>query len=212
MLIDAVRRGDLAEIRRIIDTHPESLNERAPNGETPLMAALYRGQADAVALLLKSGAPLDIFSAAATGGLESLDREIARGAPAVTARAFDGWTPLHLAAFFGRYAAAERLIDAGAELSAVSANAMRNTPLHAALAGQHTEVALLLISRGADVRAVDAGGHTPLHIAAENGLIDAVRALLAAGADPHAVDAQENTPLSRAAARNRNEVVDLLNS
>ena len=212
MLIDAAKRGDLNEIRRIISGDPQALTERAGNGETPLMAALYRGHTEAVALLLESGAPVDIFAAAATGGLEALDREISRGAPGVSARAFDGWTPLHLAAFFGRQAAAERLLDAGADPRAVSGNALANTPLHAALAGQHTDLALLLIARGADVGAVDAGKHTPLHIAAENGLIDVVRALLAAGADPHAVDAEDNTPLSRAAAHNRNEVIDLLNS
>jgi ankyrin repeat protein len=50
-----------------------------------------------------------------------------------------------------------------------------------------------------------------LHIAAENGLTDVVRALLNRGADPFAVDAQDMTPLSRAAAKNRNEIVDLLN-
>jgi ankyrin repeat protein len=212
MLIEAAKRGDINAMRRIISDQPHALSERAENGETALMAALYRGHSDAVALLLDSGAPVDIFSAAATGGLEALDREIARGTPGINDRAYDGWTPLHLAAFFGRYSATERLLDAGADANAVSTNSMRNTPLHAALAGQHTELALLLIARGADVHATDAGRHTPLHIAAENGLVDACRALLAAGADAHAVDADENTPLSRAAARNRDEVVDLLNS
>jgi ankyrin repeat protein len=176
------------------------------------MAALYRGHTDAVAALVEAGAPVNLFAAAATGRLETLDREIARGNPSVTDCAYDGWTALHLAAFFGRQAAAERLLDAGADPTAVSRNSMRNTPLHAALAGGHTDVALYLITRGADVNAVDAGRHTPLHIAAENGLIDAVRALVAAGADAHAVDAEDNTPLSRAAARNRHEVVDILNS
>ena len=53
--------------------------------------------------------------------------------------------------------------------------------------------------------------NTPLHIAAENGLADVVRALLNRGADPLAVDAEDRTPLARAAAKNRNEIVDLLN-
>jgi ankyrin repeat protein len=39
-----------------------------------------------------------------------------------------------------------------------------------------------------------------------------VKALLARGADPLAVDADDQTPLSRAAAKNRHEVVDLLNA
>ena len=212
MLIDAARRGDLAEIRKILAQDPAAVAARADDGETPLMAALYRGHSDAVALLLDSGAPLDLFAAAATGRLEDVEREIAARPGAVNDYAYDGWTALHLAAFFGRQTAAERLLDAGADPSAVSRNSLSNTPLHAALAGSHTDVALVLISRGGDVNAMDAGRHTPLHIAAENGLIDAVKALLDSGADAHAVDADDKTPLSRAAARNRSDVVDVLNN
>ena len=58
----------------------------------------------------------------------------------------------------------------------------------------------------------NAGGNTPLHIAAENGLVDVVKALLARGADPLAVDAEDKTPLSRAAAKNRNDVIDVINA
>ena len=43
-------------------------------------------------------------------------------------------------------------------------NSLRNTPLHAAIAGGHAESALLLIERGADVNAADAGGaHAAAH-------------------------------------------------
>ena len=59
--------------------------------------------------------------------------------------------------------AAERLLDAGADPSAVSQNSLRNTPLHAALAGKHTDVALLLIARGADVNAIDAAPYAAPH-------------------------------------------------
>ena len=47
---------------------------------------------------------------------------------------------------------------------------MTNTPLHAATAGKHSDVALLLLSAGAASDALDAGGYTPLQIAAQNQL------------------------------------------
>ena len=130
---------------------------------------------------------------------------------AVGAFAYDGWTALHLAAFFGQLDATARLLEAGASLAAVSRNSLTNTPLHAAVAGGHVEVALFLIARGADADAADAGRHTPLHIAAEAGYLPVVEALLARGADPHAVDVEDKTPLSRAAARNHTAVVDAIN-
>ena len=85
------------------------------------------------------------------------------------------------------------------------------TPLHAALAANQVETALLLIESGADVSIADSRGHTPFHIAAEKGLVPVVKALLARGADAHAVDAEDRTPLSRAVTRGHTEVVDLIN-
>ena len=87
----------------------------------------------------------------------------------MNAFAFDGWTPLHLAAFFGQLDAVRILLDSGADLRAVSRNSMKNTPLHAATAGKHEQIARLLLEHGADPHAIDAGGYTPAKIAAENG-------------------------------------------
>lgn len=208
-IIDAAKSGDVTAVRRAIESDPAAVSYRTPQGETPLMAALYRGHHAVVDLLIESGAPLDLFAAAATGRVEALSA--AAASTAIDSYSYDGWTALHLAAFFGQTEAVRILLDAGAAISAVSTNSMRNTPLHAASAGGHSAAALLLVERGADVHAADAGGHTPLHIAAENGMADLVKALVAAGADPHAVDAEQKTPLSRAAARNHTKIVDLIN-
>jgi ankyrin repeat protein len=175
------------------------------------MAALYRGHQPCVNAILEVAPTLDIFAAAATGRDLDLDAAIAADPAAVRAPAYDGWTPLHLAAFFGHTRAVERLLAAGAEIDAVSENALRNRPLHAATAGGRVEVALLLLERGADPTVADAGGHTPLHIAAENGQVPVVTALLARGADPHAVDGDDRTPLSRATTRGHGAVIDLIN-
>ena len=95
----------------------------------------------------------------------------------VNGLAYDGWTALHLAAFFGHVDAARILLEAGADIQAISANSLRNTPLHAATAGKHAEVALFLLEQGADPHAVDAGGYTPLRIAEENQLSEVVARL-----------------------------------
>lgn len=210
-LIQAAKEGNRDVLKRLLADDPAIVNARASSGETPLMAALYRRHLEFVDALVNAGVRLDVFAAAALGRTDVLEELLAGDASLVRAYAYDGWTPLHLAAFFGRRAAVERLLTAGVDLNAISHNALKNTPLHAALAGRHTEVALLLIGAGADVTIADGGGHTPFHIAAEEGFVPVVKALLARGADAHAVDADDRTPLSRAAARGHTEVVDLIN-
>ena len=171
-LIDAAKAGDAARARQILSVSPEAAWTANDAGETPVMAALYRGHPDLAGdiadAIVGAGKVLDVFAAAALGRVAALDAALANPG-VVNSHAYDGWTPLHLAAFFGRLDATERLLAAGAALSAKSTNSMTNTPLHAAVAGGRTDVARLLIQRGAEVNAADSGRHTPLHIAAENG-------------------------------------------
>jgi ankyrin repeat protein len=210
-LNEAAKIGDIGRVRDLICSAAALAGERLANGESPLMSALYRGHRDIVRLLIERGAPLDLFAAAAAGQPADVGRALEAGA-AVNDYSYDGWTALHLASFFGQLESARTLIAAGAHVPSVSRNSLKNTPLHAAAAAGHAPIALLLITRGADVNARDSGGHTPLHIAAENGLADVVEALLDRGADPLAVDGEDKTPLARAAARDRNAIIDLLNA
>ena len=210
-IIEAAKSGNLERVGELLAGDQRLASARAVSGETPLMAALYRGHARVVDALVDRGAELDIFSAAALGKTDALEAAIAASPAAVNSFAYDGWTPLHLAAFFGRQAAAERLLAAGADINALSRNALVNTPLHAAVAGGHVDVSLLLIEKGSNVNVADAGGHTPFHIAAEAGYVPVAKALLARGADAHIVDAEDRTPLARAVAKGHVEIVDLIN-
>ena len=178
-LIEAVNEGDLARVEAIVRAAPGLARARLPGGESPLMAAVYRGHREVAAALLDAGADVDVFAAAATGRIDDLGRAL-KETGAVRAYAYDGWTPLHLAAFFGRIDAARLLLDAGADLHAVSRNSLTNTPLHAAAAGKHSDVALLLLARGARSDTADAGGYTPLEIATQNQLGTVVETMTAA--------------------------------
>ena len=77
----------------------------------------------------------------------------------------------------GEFEAVHVLLDSGADIRAVSTNNLKNTPLHAAAAARHTDVALLLLERGASGTALDSGGYTPLAISSENGLAEVVAAI-----------------------------------
>jgi ankyrin repeat protein len=175
-LIAAAKAGDLGKVRGLLADNFLLASQRLPNGESPLMAALYRGHHDVVAAIVEAGAEIDVFAAAALGRIEDLRRAIKE--ETVDAWAYDGWTALHLAAFFGHLNAARVLLEAHASVDAVSRNSLTNTPLHAATAGKHADVALLLLEHGADPLTPDAAGYTALEIARQNQL-DAVVAAMA---------------------------------
>ena len=70
-----------------------------------------------------------------------------------------------------------------------------NTPLHLALRNGHTEAAMAMIDKGADVNAGDKNGDTPFHLALKEGHTETAMAMIDKGADVNASDNDGNTPL-----------------
>lgn len=157
-----------------------------------LLQAVYRGDDAARDAILAERDPADVFEAAAVGDVAVLAALLDEGdggvgtdfgGGLVGAVAVDGFTPLHLAAFFRHPDAVALLLDRGADVDAVAANATRVRPLHSAAAGGDAEAIRRLVEAGADVNAVQHGGYTPLHAVAQNGDEAAVHLLLSNGAD-----------------------------
>src|SRR5882724_4817382 len=161
--IDAIKAGEFERVKAMVSAEPTLIDARSRTGESAILTAVYHRQKEIVNLLVARGAALSIFEACAAGELERVERLVS--AATINQYAADGWTPLHLAAFFGHTKVAELLLSHGADVTARSRNPNGNTPLHAALAGNHKFVAGLLLGAGADVNAADAAGWRPLHIA-----------------------------------------------
>jgi ankyrin repeat protein len=111
------------------------------------------------------------------------------------ARDRQGRTPLHAVALRGDLAEAERLIAAGADVSAADSNGF--TPLHLAAQEGHRGVAEALLDAGADVDRCNRFGNTALFVAVFNsrGRGDLISLLRERGADPMAENASGQTPL-----------------
>ena len=211
--IDAIKAGEFERVKAMVSDDPTLIDARSRTGASAILTAVYHGQKEIVNLLVARGASLSIFEACAAGEIERVERllhDSASGTAGVNAYSADGWTPLHLAAYFGHAKIAELLIAHRADVLARSRGANGNTPLHAALAGNHKFVAALLIGHGADVNAADAQGWRPLHLAAANNNMDAVKQLIAQGADVHAPNGEAKTALSLATEKNHREVAALL--
>ncbi|HYW13204.1 MAG TPA: ankyrin repeat domain-containing protein [Longimicrobium sp.] len=183
--IEAVKAGDADALRTLLQRDPAAAGARADGGDSPLLIALYHGRRDLAEVLLAHGWRPDAFEAAALGDTDTLRAALDAEPSAVTRFSNDGWTMLHLAGFFGHVDAARLLLERGAGANAVSVNGMRNTPLHAGMAGSaRVEAARLLVAAGADVNARQHGGYTALHSAAQHGSIELIDLLLGAGAEP----------------------------
>ncbi|MDX1295517.1 MAG: ankyrin repeat domain-containing protein [Sulfurimonadaceae bacterium] len=96
-------------------------------------------------------------------------------------RAFNGNTPLLLAALHGELTVVERLLEAGADLYAV--NDDFNGVLFNACYADNPQIIKVLIDAGADVNDINEEGTTPLMYAASAGRADCVAMLLELGGD-----------------------------
>lgn len=207
-VLEAVKAGDVAAVARLLD-EDHAMVEARSEGVSLLLVALYYGHRP-VADLFASRRRLDVHELAALGRATEL-RELLRRLPDDAQRAaIDGFTPLGLASFFGHEDAARVLLDFGADPRMPSRNEMHVAPLHSAVARRSLPVARLLLERGADVNARQAGGFTPLHGAAAGGDRAMAELLVDRGADPSARNEADRTPGELAAARGHTGLADWL--
>ena len=206
---DAIKAGELERVKDMVSATPSLVNARGDGGSA-ILTAVYHRRKEIVNLLVARGAELTLFEACAAGELERVERLVAEKTVDINAQSDDGWTPLHLAAFFGHAKVVELLLAHGADTAPRSTNPNANTPLHAALAANQKMVAGLLIGHGADVNAADGGGWRPLHLAAANNNLDALKTLIAQGADVGATNREGLTAVQLAEQKGHREAVAFL--
>ncbi len=197
-VFQAVAAGDTDAVSDLLRSDRRCAQARNDDGITVVLWALYVGQPALAKVLAHAKRELDVFETAALGETDRLGALLDNDIRLAFARNADGYTALHLAAFFGRPAAAQRLLTAGADVDERAQNSTAVTPLHSAVSGRHPEVVRVLLDAGAQVDARQHGGWTPLHCAAQNADPRSAELLLAAGADTRALNDAGHTPVDLA--------------
>lgn len=209
-MLEAIRTGDLSEVKHMVEEHPEWVEAEKEDETSPVMTAAYHWKREILDVLLSQKPNLTFFEAMIVGDKERVAMFLEQDPERINDMSHDGWTPLHLASFFGHVELVRFLLRKGADARAFSRNEMANQPLHAAIAGGAEEVSLLLLKHGAPVNTPQHRGYTPLHEAVLMGSSVLVKRLLELGADPSVHTDEGKTALELAMEKGDKEVVGLL--
>ena len=139
------------------------------------------GKREVARILVEDGAEYDICSAAGLDDAARVKSILQDDPESATAEQPYAMTPLHWAARAGSVDCANLLLDAGANVNALTK--VHRAPLHLAAEANQEVVLRLLIRRGANADIQDRKGRTPLHRAAYEGCVATAEALLELGAN-----------------------------
>jgi ankyrin repeat protein len=209
-VMDYIVSGDADGLRELLAGDPSLAQGVDDAGVSLLLQARYRGETELVDILRAAKPSLDLFEAAALGDVARVSELLDAEPFIVSALAPDGFSALHLAAFFRQPSVEQLLLDRDADVNAEADNSSHVLPLHSAVAGGNARCVQILLDAGADVDARQHGGWTPLMAASERGDLEIVRALLAAGADPSLRSEDGRSSFDFAEAEGNAEVVSAL--
>jgi uncharacterized protein len=206
----AITANDKERVAQLMAADTGVAHARNASGISALMQARYENRLEVVDLLRQAAGGLDIFEAAALGDVARLNTQLADDGELVKARSSDGFTPLHLACFFGQLEAAETLVRHGADSNAISPS--RIAVIHSAAASRNAALLKLVLRAGANPNSQQQRGYTALHEAAMHNSVERAQALLEAGADPAIKSDEGQTAADMAARMGNNEVLEVLQS
>src|SRR5688500_11813805 len=151
-----------------------------------------------------------LLEATKSGDLAGVVTALEQGADIDTREAFQDMTPLIIASTRGFTEIATHLIEAGADVNAMSKQGI--TPLIGAALDGHTDLVTLLATKNTNLDQLSNMRYkeNALHLAARNGHTAVIEALLKAGADINALEGTHSTALMYAAYNGRLEASELL--
>jgi len=176
-ILDAVKSGDLAKAKTIVEKDPSQVRTKDKVGNTPLHHAAIAGSVPMVEWLLSKGADVE---AANTEAMTPLFEAIRNGKDAAAVVLIDKGAKtdgaLHRAAMNNRTAVMELLIARGADIEAQDPRGYTPLTMVTRISGPFDALELL-VKKGANINLPDSLGNTPLD-----------NAVIYANADDRAID------------------------
>lgn len=221
-MIAAARTGDTEKVKQLMSKGADINAPEPESGDTPLLAAIDKGQWATAEYLLKQrpdlgledkngNSPLYLAVSCGDSALAMVNLLLEAGAQVdLGPKQGDnaGATPLHIACATGANGCLESLLRHGA--SATRQVPSGATPLHTAAIGGDQRTIELLCEAGGSVTALNEDKRTPLHNCGITGNAKVAAALIQQGASVDGADAEGCTPLMRAVMKNHAEVAKVL--
>jgi ankyrin repeat protein len=168
-IFELIDGGEVTALRELLARDPAAAAAHDEQGLSATMRAAYRG-GDVFAAVREADPPLGPFDRIVVGASDGL--------PGPGDWTPDGFTGLHVAAFVDNVAAAEALLEAGADPDALStASFARVTPLGTCAFANAVGVARVLLEHRADPSLAEDDRATPLAVAQANGFDELVEVL-----------------------------------
>ena len=159
--LSVAKKGNLVEVKKVLQLRPDWLHQVGPHGRTMLWEAAYRGRTETVAYLLARGANPHVWACYFTPLFVEVSAYVAAAWNQRTETVqilFDLYQPLDVfsAAFLGESERVEQLIDKDPELvhreRPQQDKKVGFTSLHYAISGSYYKILKLLLNRGANPR------------------------------------------------------------
>jgi ankyrin repeat protein len=209
-IFSLIQNGNVQDLEALLAENPAVANQQNEQGVSALLFALYHRQSTIAERILAHLPKLNVHEAAALGKRDILSKLVKADPELIRTYSGDGFSPLHLACFFGKIETADLLLDLGADVTSVARNPSEVTPLHSAAASRSSEMVSLLLRCGASVNARQHGGWTALHAAALHKDARMARVLLEHGADPRQRADDGRTAVDLAREKQASDVLSLL--
>lgn len=218
-------RGGKPDVVRLLLEKGANVNAETRYQTTPLFTAAESGNGGVVAALIEKGANVNYagpffgsaLHRAAYMDFPEVAKILLKAGADLKVSDQRGQTPLHQAAQLGRVEITRLFVESGADVNAV--DAQDQTPLHGAVlygadrsgAVRSTELAFLLMGKGARIDTMNKNGVSPLQTIVKRGLTELAGAVLRQGGDIKALEPGTGRTLLHLAALNgHGDMADLL--